>query len=94
MPGGQVHTDNCPHAVADHYCALDSELIAQPRDVVGEDGHGVVTFWRVTVAVSVEVDRQNTMILLEMSELRGEEGTVASPSVHEHQRGTAGPSNL
>ena len=91
MAGGHVEDHRRAHAVADEDRAPDRGLLAQPGDVVGEPGHGVVLHRCVARSVTPQVDGDRPVVRREVIDLRREVGVVARPSVHEHERRVSTP---
>ena len=73
----------------DEYSGLDAELLTEPGQVVRESGDRVLLARLVALAVSAQIDVDDTMIRRQVTELRCQERMIAGPAVDQHDRGVA-----
>jgi hypothetical protein len=85
VAGGEVKGDYAGQAMPDHHRLLDSDPMAGPGEVVGEELYRVVLLRLVASAVPTQVHRHDAVSpAREALELGREVGVVAAPSVDKH----------
>jgi hypothetical protein len=61
VPAGQLEGDVTSHAVAHHDRLIDAELVAQPRQIVGEPRHRVLLHGLIAGAMAAQIDRDDAI---------------------------------
>jgi hypothetical protein len=94
VPASQLERDVTSHAVAYHDRLGDAELVAQPRQIVGEPGHCVLLHGLIAGAMATQIDSDDAMGATEVLELGGQVRMVPAPAVHQQRDGSPTPASV
>jgi hypothetical protein len=69
--------------MANHDGLDQSTPLTKPGKIVCEYRHRIVLIWRIALAMSAQIDRNNPMRLAEKLSLCGERGMIAAPPMNQ-----------